>query len=900
MSNGQIEQNGHNMNQFFLNLDTLFLSPSGSMTYHLIILISIIISLQLVMGKNNQRKNTIRKKIMIGLLLSLAMETILLVLAAITQAGIIEGRSILPVLNRYFMTVMVLNLIWLWISSSENKTYNLLFALFNAVLFVLFTFSIWSWSQFYADVFFNQTDLDWIWGFVTIGLLIAGIFLLAIQRPSTWITGLTLLTLNLAFQFLHIFLYRTQADISSINRLAILAAFPFLPTLIQERLPAYKSAAIHPRIKTYANFFNKKIKVLTDNNPDSFKEHIPLLIKELSQAEAVFIIESDKIYSEVSFIPVANAENDITIRIHRERIPELLHANEGQFLLSFENVPAFRDEFKRIAPNLNLLSNHQVIVLPYPILPERQTSILLAFSPEAVLDEAKLSEVSNMIGSLLLLLHQKQREDQLQTSIDRLIENNQHRLKPLTSINFQLLQQEYGELEDKFEQLKQEKEALLQDLNDLTSILETETENMGRNETAKAFEILNNWLARSQTENGILQSRLAQVDMEREAIQFELDHYRESKHLSQRYAYLQPQEALPLDDDTRLNETLARAKEFLFSISEINEIMEQNQIQGVVLLESVQEQIANIHNLHGDPEQDTSFIIQAENFLEDVRTAQSVLRELVKLHKLLEETFTNAMKMKDKFDQLTNVNQHNYIQINDLYTTIESTRTKSEETVQILRTVQSENESLRQKALQALAQNKGDSLTIENLQTELITALEEITILRDRIEQDQDKIMQMQLTEEMTSDGIKENNQIIISLIQDMLQPVSSLSSCANLLSNQFPDNDSIVELANQIFSSINTIQDQISKLISATDRNIQLVTLPDNLMQDTALQEIIQSGDLPSLAQEEISEGEFGEEMASDLENDMRTITVEDVINENLPPIGAPEALESEHDEEV
>ena len=701
-----------------------------------------------------------------------------------------------------------------------------------------------------------------------------------------------------------------------------------MPTLIQERVSSSKRTSYSPRVKTYANFFNKKIKLLTDGNPTTFKDQIPLLIKELSQADEVFLVESDKIYSEVSFFPTADAENDITIRIHRERIPELLHANEGQFVLNFENIPAFQDEYKRIAPNLHLNPNEQVLVLPYPVLPERTTSIMLIFPSDTTLDEAKQAEVSNMIGSLLLLLHQKQREEQLQTSIDRLIENNQNRLKPLTSINFQLLQQEFGELQDKYELLSEEKEALLQDLNDLTAIMETETEDMGRNETAKAFEILNNWLARSQTENGILQSRLAQVDTEKEALQFELDHYRESKHLTQRFAYLQPQEPMPLDNETRLNETLARAKEFLFTISEINEIIEQNQIQGVILLESVQEQIANIHNLHGDPDEDTSFIVQAENFLEDLRTAQSVLRELVKLQKLLEDTFTNAMKMKDKFDHLTNINQHNYIQINDIYTQVDSFRTKNEETDQILRTVQTENESLRQKAIQAMAQTKGDTLTIENLQTELITALEEITILRDRIEQDQDKIMHLQLTEEMTADGIKENNQITISLLQDMLQPISSITSGANMMTNQFPDEPAITELTNQIFASVNTIQEQVSKLIASTDRNIQLVTVSENLMQDAALQKDMEKAGIPeSFLLEENPLVETTNVMNNDLSTDFSLkdgldpdtdVTVEDLISEeeenfedfedaqmeNLPPIGAPEALEiplpQEDDEEA
>ena len=168
------------MNQFFENLDTLFLSPSGSLTYHLVIIISIMISFQLVLSQNSRRKTSIRKKILIGLLISLGLEAILLILTGIAEAGILESRLVLPVINRYFMTVMILNLAWLWISSAEKKVYNLLFSLINALLCLLFIFSMWSWAIQYDDFFFNQTDLDWIWGFTTVGLILASLFVLAI------------------------------------------------------------------------------------------------------------------------------------------------------------------------------------------------------------------------------------------------------------------------------------------------------------------------------------------------------------------------------------------------------------------------------------------------------------------------------------------------------------------------------------------------------------------------------------------------------------------------------------------------------------------------------------------------------------------------------------------------
>lgn len=192
------------------------------------------------------------------------------------------------------------------------------------------------------------------------------------------------------------------------------------------------------------------------------------------------------------------------------------------------------------------------------------------------------------------------------------------------------------------------------------------------------------------------------------------------------------------------------------------------------------------------------------------------------------------MQMKDKFDHLTTINQHNYIRINDLFNTMETYRSRNEETDLILHHVQEENERLRTTLMQALAQTKGDQITIENMQSELITAMEEINLLRERIEQDQDRLHHLNLQDEMISEGIRENNQTIINLMQDMLNPLLSITSCADLLRNEFAENQSIQHLSEQIFDSINQIQEYISELITATDRNLALISVPDTIFRDT------------------------------------------------------------------
>jgi hypothetical protein len=753
---------------------------------------------------------------------------------ALTTQGIIEERSYLPVINRWISTAILATLIWLLVSIQKARIVTLVFAIIQVLLLLVCAYSLWAWGQQFNAGFFNQTDLDWLWGFINVGLLLVGLFLLALQRNSGWLIGFVLFLLNLAAQLVHIFLYAPAADISAINRLALLLVFPFLPSLISTFTSDQRQTTPKAARQSPTPSLNRHIRALTQTDPKSFLEKMPEFIQAFSAAEQVFIISTDKTYTQVSFTQKKEQNQQEVVRIHRERIPEILHANEGQFILAYNNVPAFKDEFSRIAPNLEVNPSSVPAIFPYPIQPERKHSLLLLFPPDSHFDDVKQSEIAAMISSLMLLLHQKQREEQLQQSIDRLRQSNQNRSRPLSSINFQLLQQELAELQELYEQVAQEKNALQDDLISLTNQIQTEAEQLGDVTVSQSLAVLNNWLARAQTENGILQARVTQLAAERESLQFELDHNSESKHLSEHYAYLQPQEALPLDDKTRLNETLARAKEFLFSISETNELIEHNQVQGVVLLESIQEQLGNINQLKEKPDEEVSFVTQAEFFLEDLRATQSIFREQMRLHKLLEETFSHTMKMKDKFDNLTTINQHNYIRINDLFTTMETYRSKNEETDLILRNMQEENERLRTGMMQALAQTKGDEITIENMQSELITALEEINLLRERIDQDQDRLHHLNMQDEMTSEGIKENNQAIISLLQDMLKPLSSITSCADLLRNEFADNQSIQHLSERIFESINRLQEYVSELITATDRNLSLISVPDNVFQET------------------------------------------------------------------
>ena len=304
---------------------------------------------------------------------------------------------------------------------------------------------------------------------------------------------------------------------------------------------------------------------------------------------------------------------------------------------------------------------------------------------------------------------------------------------------------------------------------------------MTKTERNKSLEILKSWLDQAQTENGLLQAEMEQLLRENKSLVLEIDHYREIKNLEEYYASIKHGESQPLDEQTNLNETLSSAFELLLKISEMDETLEQNQVQGVILLESIQERMNNIHQFKVKKSDksinESSFITQAEHFLEDISASKDILKEQAQLQKKLEETFMDNMK-------------------------------------------------IRANMLQTISQNKGDSLAIENLKSKMMAALEETEFFKGKVEQVQNQLHQIRIESEVSKEGLRENNQLITTLLQDTLHPISSISGLINLLANQYPTNGKSDKLLGQIHISLRTIQGQIEKLITCTERTGEILGL--------------------------------------------------------------------------
>ncbi|MCD4751594.1 MAG: hypothetical protein K8R40_00830 [Anaerolineaceae bacterium] len=822
------------MELFLDQIRNLILSQSGTLLYHLVIIIIIIASLHLGIRSNHKKSTSAFRRSVIGLAFLLAGQFIIFLCALLSWQNVLNARLLMPILERTMISFNILWIIWLWAFPRPNIIVDTIMVLLNGVILILFAFNFWIWSKEFSNITFNNTTLDWIWGIFSIVIIFIGIFPILYKRSKLWMRGFTSLLIILTGQVIHIFLFPIEGDYSPILRMAMLASFPLLLSLSHKNA----ASATHGKEKylpqSMINFFNKNLTDLSESNPAVFEKIIPGFILNLSKAEHCFkleeIIPSQQI--KITKLPFDNEdiESSITVLFDQKQFPNLTHALESQFIMTHKNVPAFKEEFRTISKSINTLTTQKVMIMPYPIHPERKTSMMILRNSFTGWDEISQAEISNTLFSLLMMYQKKKHDYQLEKNLQHHLKSNKLTIHSAASQNFQALQQEFNNLTQKHQTLLTKFTHIKKDLIYLSERVELHSRRMTKTERNKSLEILKSWLDQAQTENGLLQAEMEQLLRENKSLVLEIDHYREIKNLEEYYASIKHGESQPLDEQTNLNETLSSAFELLLKISEMDETLEQNQVQGVILLESIQERMNNIHQFKVKKSDksinESSFITQAEHFLEDISASKDILKEQAQLQKKLEETFMDNMNLKDNFDQLTRLNHRNYDEINQIFKQVDSCRSQNKEISLILNNVQEENEKMRVKMLHTISQNKGDSLAIENLKSKMMAALEETEFFKGKVEQVQNQLHQIRIESEVSKEGLRENNQLITTLLQDTLHPISSISGLINLLANQYPTNGKSDKLLGQIHISLRTIQGQIEKLITCTERTGEILGL--------------------------------------------------------------------------
>lgn len=217
------------MGNFIDQLFTILTTPPGSLVYHLALIISIAITLQNVLASRQSNKEIKTSRMMVGFLLILAGQLVMFFLSGFTWQGIANPHLYLPPVDRLVTTLSLIWIIWLWGFQKTMRPADLVMALLSLAVVVLFVFTLTAWNVQEPTTSFNNTWLDWSWNILSIFIIISGILLFLMLRPSNRMLALTFLAINLLGFAAHLLWGTTSGDYSPAVRLALICSFPLLP-----------------------------------------------------------------------------------------------------------------------------------------------------------------------------------------------------------------------------------------------------------------------------------------------------------------------------------------------------------------------------------------------------------------------------------------------------------------------------------------------------------------------------------------------------------------------------------------------------------------------------------------------------------------------------------------------
>ena len=176
-------------------------------------------------------------------------QIILFVMSGLSAQGLANPRILLPPLDRSFVSLISLWLVWIWCFPNPNRTIDAIHILLNAAIILGAIFSISLWTGSAEILKFNQTWLDTAWNIASTIILFAGIGVLLVKRPDIWGIGVVVLTILLVGIVINLVFPQLDADFSGAIRLAQICAFPLLPTLARRIGTPHKAILAVPQSK---------------------------------------------------------------------------------------------------------------------------------------------------------------------------------------------------------------------------------------------------------------------------------------------------------------------------------------------------------------------------------------------------------------------------------------------------------------------------------------------------------------------------------------------------------------------------------------------------------------------------------------------------------------------------
>ncbi len=225
------------MGAFMQEIITILTTPPGNLTYHLVVILSVVGALLAAINHWRASHYIQDKRLVVGLSLLLGLRIVFIILAGIAWQGLINDVFLLPPLDRAVSLISLILIIWLWAfpeRSLRGDSASLLLVML--VLIATALNFVWWYGQSGATDY-NGSLADLVGGILAVVLILAGGLLIFLRKPNGWTFGLGMLGLLLIGYLVYLVpAQKPEGNYAGIVRLAEMAAYPLL-LILPQRFP---------------------------------------------------------------------------------------------------------------------------------------------------------------------------------------------------------------------------------------------------------------------------------------------------------------------------------------------------------------------------------------------------------------------------------------------------------------------------------------------------------------------------------------------------------------------------------------------------------------------------------------------------------------------------------------
>ena len=410
--------------------------PPGNLAYHAILAFTVFGALVGALQNRPVLPPSAGRRMTVGLSAILVLLLAQFIVTGLAWQGVISAEGLMPVLDRLIGLLSLLIIVWLWTYPSLNRLVDALAVLLGLVLVALAAYTlVWWLAQQPVEnaIYFNGSAADQIGGWLALGLVFLGIFLLLVRRPPGMGFGLAMLVGLAAGYLLHRVVSPLDNDFAGAVRLAELAFYPLLLVLpqrfpvTQDELPPTPAAVMLDADRPVFNQDARAQQALVDlyraGSPRQFYQELASTLARLMKADICLLALPQLNERYLIFPGGYNLITDSKVEgfsLEQRKIPTLVNAlSSGQPL----NLPieAAEAELGNLANALKVEQAGALLAAPVTDPKEGPLLGIVLLTPYSnrmwsEADQQYLAEAALSLAPAILRL---QRENRIQEQLEQ-------------------------------------------------------------------------------------------------------------------------------------------------------------------------------------------------------------------------------------------------------------------------------------------------------------------------------------------------------------------------------------------------------------------------------------------------------------------------------------------------